>query len=229
MKAIEFYTTPEGEVTMRPIGEAERQLKETDTDFIQAFLAILREFYPEAYDALMDIYSKNSNNKRYRDFIAVRRFIKCNFGLYDNMIDVDENWNFNFEFVGCLDDMVILCADKEALHFVLDMMGLYLGGELKVEIKSNWQIFPVDARSIDYVGFKQNHYGILLRSGILKRFYKKFHRTINKYEIKDETDIKHFFPSEYGWIIRCSEEHSKFIFNNCLNDGSKCFDYRAAG
>ena len=64
MKAIEFYTTPEGEVTMRPIGEAERQLKETDTDFIQAFLAILREFYPEAYDALMDIYSKNSNNKR---------------------------------------------------------------------------------------------------------------------------------------------------------------------
>lgn len=40
MKAIEFYTTPEGEVTMRPIGEAERQLKETDTDFIQAFLAI---------------------------------------------------------------------------------------------------------------------------------------------------------------------------------------------
>lgn len=128
-----------------------------------------------------------------------------------------------------MDDMVILCADKEALHFVLDMMGLYLGGELKVEIKSNWQIFPVDARSIDYVGFKQNHYGILLRSGILKRFYKKFHRTINKYEIKDETDIKHFFPSEYGWIIRCSEEHSKFIFNNCLNDGSKCFDYRAAG
>lgn len=101
MKAIEFYTTPEGEVTMRPIGEAERQLKETDTDFIQAFLSILREFYPEAYDALMDRYSKSSNNKRYRDFIAVRRFIKCNFGLYDNMIDVDENWNFSFEFVGC--------------------------------------------------------------------------------------------------------------------------------
>ena len=38
MKAIEFYTTPEGEVTMRPIGEAERQLKETDTDFYPSFL-----------------------------------------------------------------------------------------------------------------------------------------------------------------------------------------------
>lgn len=35
MKAIEFYTTPEGEVTMRPIGEAERQLKETDTERLE--------------------------------------------------------------------------------------------------------------------------------------------------------------------------------------------------
>lgn len=38
MKAIEFYTTPEGEVTMRPIGEAERQLKETDTGLYPSFL-----------------------------------------------------------------------------------------------------------------------------------------------------------------------------------------------
>lgn len=101
MKPIEFYTTPEGEITMRPVGEAERQLKETDEEFIQAFLGVLREFYPKAYAALMEIYSKSANNKRYRDFLAVRRFIKCNLGLYDNMIDVDESWNFNFEFVGC--------------------------------------------------------------------------------------------------------------------------------
>lgn len=101
MKPIEFYTTPEGEVTMRPVGEAERQLVETDVDFIQAFLSVLREFYTDAYNALMEEYSKSSNNKRYRDFLAVRRFIKCNLGLYDNMIDVDENWNFHFEFVSC--------------------------------------------------------------------------------------------------------------------------------
>ena len=128
-----------------------------------------------------------------------------------------------------MDDMVILCESKEALHFILDMMGLYLGAELKVEIKPNWQIFPVDDRSIDYVGFKQNHYGILLRKGILKRFYIKLQKVSKKYEIKDETAIKHLFPSEYGWIIRCSEEHSKFIFNKCLNNGKKCFNYRAVG
>lgn len=127
-----------------------------------------------------------------------------------------------------MDDIVVLCSDKEALHFILDMMGLYLGAELKVEIKHNWQIFLVDVRSIDYVGFKQNHYGILLRKGILSRFYKKYNKISKRYGIKDETAIKHLFPSEYGWIIRCSEEHSKFIFNNCLNHGIKCIDYRAA-
>ena len=101
MQAIEFYTTPEGEVTLREEGCAERQLQESDTDFIQAFLSTISDFYPTAYDALMQIYSINLHNKRYRDFMAVRRFIKCNFGVYDNTIDIDTNNNFNFEFVSC--------------------------------------------------------------------------------------------------------------------------------
>ena len=101
MQAIEFYTTPEGEVTLREQGKAERQLKETDTEFIQAILASVREYYPQAYDALMELYSKSLPNKAYRDFLAVRRFIKCNFGVYDNEIDVDCLGNFHFEFVSC--------------------------------------------------------------------------------------------------------------------------------
>lgn len=129
-----------------------------------------------------------------------------------------------------MDDIVVLAGDKATLHFILDAFALYLGTELKVEIKDNWQIFPIDDRSIDYVGFKQNHYGILLRKGILLRFYKKLEATKEKYDIVSEDDIKHLFPSEYGWIVRCDKEHSDFIFNKCLNYGKvKCFEYRAAG
>lgn len=101
MRAIEFYTTPEGEVTIREQGMPERKLKEEDTEFIGSFLSVLEEFYPEAYAALRERYAKSDGNKRWRDFLATRMFIKCNFGLYDNMVDVDENWNFRFEFVGC--------------------------------------------------------------------------------------------------------------------------------
>ena len=61
---------------MRPLGEAERQLRESDTEFIQAFLEILREFYTEAYTALMEIYSKSSENKRYRDFFGCTEIYK---------------------------------------------------------------------------------------------------------------------------------------------------------
>ena len=100
MKAIEFYTTPDGEVTLKQIGEAERELTENDTEFIQAFIDVLTEFYPGAYKALMETYGSN-DNKRYRDFLVVRRFIKCNLGVYDNRIDLDEHWNFKFEFVSC--------------------------------------------------------------------------------------------------------------------------------
>ena len=129
-----------------------------------------------------------------------------------------------------MDDIVVLAGSKARLHYVLDAFALYLGAELKVEIKHNWQIFPVDDRGIDFVGFKQNHYGILLRKGILLRFYKKLEETREKYDIKSEDDIKHLFPSEYGWIVRCDKEHSDFIFKKCLNYGKvKCIVYRAAG
>ncbi len=129
-----------------------------------------------------------------------------------------------------MDDMVVLSGSKDVLHYILDAFALYLGTELKVEIKHNWQIFPVDDRGIDYVGFRQSHYGILMRKSILLRFYKKLEATKEKYLINSEEDIKHLFPSEYGWVIRCDKEHSDFIFNKCLNYGKdKCIDYRVTG
>jgi hypothetical protein len=75
----------------------------------------------------------------------------------------------------------------------------------------------------------QNHYGILLRKGILMRFYKKLSRIQKRYKIDNETDLKHYFPSEYGWIIRCSDDHSNFIIQKCINNGNKVIEYRSAG
>lgn len=127
-----------------------------------------------------------------------------------------------------MDDMVFLAESSDALHFVLDMAGLYLAAELKVEFKKNWQIFPVDDRSIDYVGFKQNHHGVLMRKSILLRFYKKSIKVARNNPIRNETDIKHLFPSEYGWALRCSEQHKQNIFNTVIQNGQKHFINRAA-
>lgn len=139
---------------------------------------------------------------------------------------IKEQFNARIYYFRYMDDMVLFCESKEALHSMLDLVGLYLASELKLEIKYNWQIFPVDARSLDYVGYVQNHHGVLLRKKILYRFYKKLNRIQKHYKTTNETELKHLFPSEYGWILKCSEEHKEHIFKKCIKNGNKCTNNR---
>ena len=148
MREVEFYMTPEGEVILRLEGEPEKQLKETDYDFINSFLKILEEFYSDAYEKLMKEYNKNSLNRKYRDFLAVRRFIKCNFGNYDNVIDVDQEWNFKFEFVSCplrgeCAGEGVICSPKfnsKLTDRQLDVMKMCYDGKPDEEIAENLYI-----------------------------------------------------------------------------------------
>lgn len=100
MNNIEFYNTPEGEVILRVSGEAERMLVETDTEFIDHFLQHIRVFYTKSYNILAEEY-KTIRSARTYHFMMVRRFIKCNFGLYDSIPDIDEFGRFKFEIVPC--------------------------------------------------------------------------------------------------------------------------------
>lgn len=101
MRQIEFYSTPSGEVIIKENDLQERTLEETDYELIDKILSIINEFYPEAYGKLMSVYDKSSLRPKYRNFLAVRRFIKCNFGNYDKRPDIDGDWRLNFEFVSC--------------------------------------------------------------------------------------------------------------------------------
>lgn len=100
MKNYEFYTTPEGDVMIREDNNL-RELVETDREFISEFLQVLKEFYTEAFNALCSEYVSSKINRNYYEFLIVRRFVKCNFGEYDNRLDITEGGSFNFEFVGC--------------------------------------------------------------------------------------------------------------------------------
>jgi DNA-binding CsgD family transcriptional regulator len=101
MKPTEFFTTPEGDITIKTEGEPERNLSEHDMEFNDNFINELAEFYPEALNALREIYSKSQMNRSYYNYLQVRRFCKCNFGIYDNRLDIDRNNAFKFEFVSC--------------------------------------------------------------------------------------------------------------------------------
>ncbi len=100
MTGMEFYITPEGEVMIKEKGKPVRELCQGDS-FVDRFLDSIREFHPDAFEALAECYKASSLNRQYYQFLMVRRFIKCNFGGYDNILDIDHLGRMNFEFVAC--------------------------------------------------------------------------------------------------------------------------------
>lgn len=99
---IEFYTTPEGAVMVKPVGESAYELKENHREIISGMLAIIRERYPKAHAALMKLYSASSMNRTWYEYRVVHRFIRCNFGDYNQQcIDINHSGTFQFEEVGC--------------------------------------------------------------------------------------------------------------------------------
>lgn len=98
MKDIEFYTYND-EVWFRKRDVCEK-LTEKNYDLIDKFIEYLVEFYPEAYKSLEREY-KNIIDRRFKNYRIVYRFCKCNFGVIDDVLDIDSNGRFRFERVGC--------------------------------------------------------------------------------------------------------------------------------
>lgn len=80
-----------------------------------------------------------------------------------------ENLRLQYVFRYC-DDIVILHSSKPFLYQVRILIDNYLRINLNLELKSNYQIFPVESRGIDFVGYKSYHNYILIRKRIKKNF-----------------------------------------------------------
>ncbi len=94
------------------------------------------------------------------------------------------------------DDIVILGNDKAALNILLSDIKAYLFG-LKLEVKGNWQIFPVADRGIDFLGCRFYHTHTLLRKSIKKNFARKVKKGANKQTI----------ASYLGWAKHADTTH----------------------
>ena len=71
------------------------------------------------------------------------------------------------------DDLVILAKDKRDLHQIRLSIEQYLNERLNLEMKDNWQVFPVAARGLDFLGYRFFHDYTLIRKSIVKRFKRK--------------------------------------------------------
>lgn len=95
------------------------------------------------------------------------------------------------------DDIVILAPDKSYLHNLLVEIKAYLNDNLKLTVKDNYQVFPVDTRSIDFVGYRFYHTHTLLRKSIKKAFAKMMVRRMNAASV----------ASYKGWAKHCDSKN----------------------
>lgn len=95
-----------------------------------------------------------------------------------------------------MDDFVILSNDKNELHFILSEIREYLK-TLNLEIKNNYQVFPVEIRGIDFVGFVHRKNYTLLRKTIKQR-YKKSKNKIN----------------HWSWLKHCNSVNLRNKYEN---------------
>lgn len=113
---------------------------------------------------------------------------------FDHWLKENKGVKYYFRYA---DDMVILSDNKEQLHQLLYDIKTYLSDKLKLRIKSNYQVFPVAARGIDFVGYVFYHTHTLLRKSIKQNFARKLkqkalHETIASYN---------------GWLKHCDAKN----------------------
>jgi retron-type reverse transcriptase len=110
---------------------------------------------------------------------------------FDHWMKEDLQVKYYFRYA---DDMVILSDNKPYLHLILSEIRSYLHEKLKLEVKHNYQVFPVDARGIDFVGYVFRHTHVLLRKSIKKSFARMLTDNRNPQSI----------ASYKGWAIHCN-------------------------
>lgn len=103
------------------------------------------------------------------------------------------------------DDIVILAPDKAYLHGLLTEITFYLYSELNLQLKGNYQVFPVEARGIDFVGYVFRHTHILMRKTIKVRLCRKAAK-LNKKDI-DVKAYKMQISPHLGWAKHCDSKH----------------------
>lgn len=120
---------------------------------------------------------------------------------FDHWIKEDMHIRYYFRYA---DDLVLLSDHKADLHQLLDDIRVYLG-KLHLKIKDNYQVFPVLARGIDFVGYVHYPGYTKLRPRIKKRFARMLARAPRIESI----------ASYYGWAAKadCSHLLKKLLSN----------------
>lgn len=130
---------------------------------------------------------------------------------FDNWLKHDKKVKYVIRY---MDDIVILHSDKKYLHNLKLEIDKYLHDNLDLELKGNWQVFPTDARGIDFVGYRHFRSYKLLRKSTCKNMKCKLNKLRNKkyLNFKENCTINSYL----GWLKWCNSFNLKKKYINPL-------------
>lgn len=113
---------------------------------------------------------------------------------FDHWLKEEKGVRYYFRYA---DDLVLLAPEKSHLHALLSEISSYFDKKLKLSIKGNYQVFPVEKRGIDFVGYRFYHTHTLMRKTIKKNFARMLANHPNPASI----------ASYMGWAKHCDSKN----------------------
>ncbi len=160
-------------------------------------LKIRKRIKDEKLLNLIDIIIDSGGNG-----IPIGNFISqffANYFLSDFDHQIKEKLKVKYYF-RYMDDMVILHKSKKFLHYLEKWIRWYFEKELNLKVKSNFQIFLVKQRGIDFLGYVFFNDFIKIRKRIKIKLKKRIIKTPSSK------------PSYSGWLKHCNCVTLKFKY-----------------
>jgi len=210
-----FITDTYAALKGRGIHEGVRRLKLAlrDRENTQYCLKLdVRKFYPSIdHDILKSIIRRKIKDPEVlwlldeiidsADGVPIGNYLSQYFGnlylaYFDHWMKEEKHCRCYFRYC---DDVVVLHSSKKFLHTLFR--------DVKLTIKGNYQIFPVDKRGIDFLGYRFFHDYILLRKSIAQRFKAKILYIKQNWRRMRPISVVSGVMSYLGWLRH----------GNCMN------------
>ncbi|WP_195985392.1 RNA-directed DNA polymerase [Clostridium sp. D33t1_170424_F3] len=123
-------------------------------------------------------------------------------------------------YVRYIDDIVIFGRNKKQLHALRKKLFAFIEEELGLEVKGNWQVFPVDARGVDFLGYVFRHDYIKMRDRNFLALTRQCRRVKKKLHRGDEIPYRMAagLISRAGQLKHCNSQHIKHRYYDGIKE-----------
>lgn len=178
----------------------------------------IRKFYPSInHEILKSIVKKKIKDKSLlkllfeiidsADGVPIGNYLSQFFAnlymaYFDHWVKEELKVRYYYRYA---DDIVLLSDDKNQLRSWVLAIKVYLTNVLELKLKDNYQIYPVESRGIDFVGYVCYHDHTLLRKSIKLKLLGLVRAYSNNLISKQKLQLK--MASYFGWLKYCDSKN----------------------